>query len=818
MTPRDFLTFLYPAQDPTLSLWDPITKLTLHSPLSALPAAPPPYYGVASRAPGLAPHQRGTTDQCLLLPALWLDVDRKHPTAHASPDLPSTEDDLAQLLTPYPEPTLLVDSGYGWHAYWVLNSPIPVTPTLRAQSKVFQALAASSPWKLDDTSDLARMLRLPGTLNTKIPDDPRLVTVLYHDGPRYDLSALVASLPAVPSRPQVSAAPPPDPQRALIQTPQYVQESLKRLTNPATIALMAPVLAGAPFAPPGQRDSTLQRIASTIAFLAPDADPALLASALLGPSLKALPHTKHGADLPSRLHWATDKIERAQSDARARRAHEEAETQATLSRFSDQVRASARRAPDLPPAPTGPYTPDELTAFQASQRTPDFTKRWIIQRNSSYWVYVNGDYQPPITQAELDVSLPRDLAPAQALIDLTVETPKGRRPKTSKELLRDYATVARHCVSHLELSHSYYDNPTQTFHEAVCPIRPIHPHHYPEIDTWLHLLGGTHAPALLDWVATITHLSKPSSALYLEGAPGTGKGLLAFGLARLWHTGGPTEIRRILAEWSDDISRCPLIFADERLPADSSGQIRELIGNSGRTLTRKHLSNSHLSGNIRLILAANNPEMLAFDEVLSQDDLQAISSRFLHVPVDQSPRDYLATISTEGWVTDDKIAQHALWLRDHRRVTPGPRFVVQGDATSVARQLATRGPTPGKIAEWLVRFLCDSSLSALQARQTLPQTSHLAIVGGGALIVSTMGIVRHWELFSHTKNVPPTPSVGAALKNLSLDQRRYGTKRYHVVDLEALKAWSEANLVGSPDLIEERVNIPLSQEYLESLA
>ena len=46
--------------------------------------------------------------------------------------------------------------------------------------------AASRGWSLDHTHDLARVLRLPGTLNHKT-NPPRMVSLLKNDGPRYDV-------------------------------------------------------------------------------------------------------------------------------------------------------------------------------------------------------------------------------------------------------------------------------------------------------------------------------------------------------------------------------------------------------------------------------------------------------------------------------------------------------------------------------------------------------------------------------------------------------------------------------------------------------
>jgi hypothetical protein len=412
--------------------------------------------------------------------------------------------------------------------------------------------------------------------------------------------------------------------------------------------------------------------------------------------------------------------------------------------------------------------------------------------------------------AELDVSLPRDLAPAtsQGFISLETTSAKGEpRKKTTKEILADYASVARSVVARLDLGYSYYDEDTQTFYEACCPLRPLTSQFNADVDKWLTLLGGQKPNQLLNWVATVTRLDRQSSALYLQGP--------SQGLARLWHRGGPTELVRVLGEWSHDMARCPLIVADEQIPQSFKGQrtsaeLRSLIGNSSRTLTRKFRDNADLVGAVRLILSANNADMLVFEETLSQADLEAVAGRFLHIQGSNSATTFLQSIDTTGWVDDDIIAKHALWLRDNRTVVPGRRFLVEGSARDVSKQLATRGGVAGRVAEWLVRYLCETPTSRIAAKQSSPQQSDLVRVGNGEYLVNTNAIVKFWEQYALSKAVPSTPQVGSALRNLSTDQVRRGKKRYFKIDIEAIASWAESNLIGDSRLIQEQI----SQEFI----
>jgi hypothetical protein len=97
-------------------------------------------------------------------------------------------------------PTLLISSGYGVHAWWLLHEPWRFASrdeqqhaaTMSAQfHALHHAAAAERGWALDHTHDLARLLRLPGTVNGKGGGDAP-VCVLADAGPRYTRNELAA--------------------------------------------------------------------------------------------------------------------------------------------------------------------------------------------------------------------------------------------------------------------------------------------------------------------------------------------------------------------------------------------------------------------------------------------------------------------------------------------------------------------------------------------------------------------------------------------------------------------------------------------------
>ena len=128
------------------------------------------YFGVLPRV-----RKGGKAEDCVTeTHVLWVDVDAKK-TGGKGPALQS----LAGLLT---VPSIIVDSGHGYHAYWLLRDKVPITQAQEAMRGLAREVRGDSVW------DAPRIMRLPGTQNHK--DDPPLpVRVVFFDlTKRYRLS------------------------------------------------------------------------------------------------------------------------------------------------------------------------------------------------------------------------------------------------------------------------------------------------------------------------------------------------------------------------------------------------------------------------------------------------------------------------------------------------------------------------------------------------------------------------------------------------------------------------------------------------------
>ena len=95
------------------------------------------------------------------------------------------EETLATIEKFKMKPTILNHSGGGFHCYWVLVNPVNIAEAgIKNLENINKALLTHLGGDVG-THDITRVLRVPGTFNFKLPDNPREVTNLWIDGPKY---------------------------------------------------------------------------------------------------------------------------------------------------------------------------------------------------------------------------------------------------------------------------------------------------------------------------------------------------------------------------------------------------------------------------------------------------------------------------------------------------------------------------------------------------------------------------------------------------------------------------------------------------------
>jgi len=161
-------------------------------------AAQDVYVGVGLSPKDYGPAYRCPSEEIAGLAGLWADFDVLS-EAHAKKALPATIQDALAIIPELLPPTLVVATGNGAHAWWLFKEPYifdndgerKAAAHLVARWQTLLRLnAAARGWAFDRLSDLARVLRIPGTLNGKDPAHPKPVTLYQLTDRRYNFSDL----------------------------------------------------------------------------------------------------------------------------------------------------------------------------------------------------------------------------------------------------------------------------------------------------------------------------------------------------------------------------------------------------------------------------------------------------------------------------------------------------------------------------------------------------------------------------------------------------------------------------------------------------
>lgn len=157
------------------------------------------------------------------LVAVVADIDKTAPgraavTTSGLP-LPTTDDEALSILSAVPAPTVLVSSGAGFQGWWLLDEQarVSVDEAERFTSgwcAMLAERAARLGYHLDKTGDLARVLRLPSTVNHK-PGYGAPTVAIVATGPRYRLGELAALIRPPEPAPIAEPVPAPDVVRVL---------------------------------------------------------------------------------------------------------------------------------------------------------------------------------------------------------------------------------------------------------------------------------------------------------------------------------------------------------------------------------------------------------------------------------------------------------------------------------------------------------------------------------------------------------------------------------------------------------------------------
>ncbi len=144
---------------------------------------------------------RGTIGNIGAVSHLWLDLDVVSDAHKAQKNYcPSIELAIKWLKNLSTPPSVIIHSGHGLQAYWMLTNPIIIRDEVdRTWAGAITAgwvdqVRLACKWELDSVGDIARVFRIPGTINAK--GDPVVpVVMLSHTWRQYDLNELLQVVP-----------------------------------------------------------------------------------------------------------------------------------------------------------------------------------------------------------------------------------------------------------------------------------------------------------------------------------------------------------------------------------------------------------------------------------------------------------------------------------------------------------------------------------------------------------------------------------------------------------------------------------------------
>lgn len=132
---------------------------------------------------------------CDVLAFVFVDLDMKDyqsPNKDRCHNFATKEEFVARLFSEERiEPTCIVDSGNGVHAYWSVSDLDPMS-FLRLQRRLARFFTADPA-----VSKLFQLMRAPGTINWKNPDEPKLCEVIHRSEKEYTAEELDRALPKI---------------------------------------------------------------------------------------------------------------------------------------------------------------------------------------------------------------------------------------------------------------------------------------------------------------------------------------------------------------------------------------------------------------------------------------------------------------------------------------------------------------------------------------------------------------------------------------------------------------------------------------------
>lgn len=211
-----------------------------------------------------------------------------------------------------------------------------------------------------------------------------------------------------------------------------------------------------------------------------------------------------------------------------------------------------------------------------------------------------------------------------------------------------------------------------------------------------------------------------------------------------------------------------------------------------------------------MIITANNADALRIRERLTANDVEAVADRIIYLAAGPEAAVYLAELggrtATWDWVRrgdlPGKIAEHVLWLRANRQVTPGTRFLVHGRMTNFHRDMAI---TSGINGDLLAVLATAAEQGAKQPGVIYGEQDDQGV---HVVLVNAPAVRRMWAPLLHAQP-PGDADIAGALRALATGQRRVrgpgGQLRFYEIPAASVLRIAELLQIGDPDVLEKRL-------------
>jgi hypothetical protein len=265
------------------------------------------------------------------------------------------------------------------------------------------------------------------------------------------------------------------------------------------------------------------------------------------------------------------------------------------------------------------------------------------------------------------------------------------RKLTNQDIKERYVFRATTIRFHMLGLYSRIDPSTKTAVISCLRQTKFQPTYHQDVQDWLTELGGSLSQKLLDWVASFCQVERPTCALYIYGARGVGKNLLAEGLSEIFGLHG--KWKEAAGDFQSSMGMSPMVWANEKMEKPKSSQIidvlRDLIGTGSNYVNEKNRPGYDMEAFYRLIITANNENLLKRLGSHNKEDLAATKERVGFIEVGPGASTILQKLAAKAGCSlseltlsfkNYKIAEHALWLAQTTKLPNygNQRFLVEG--------------------------------------------------------------------------------------------------------------------------------------------